>query len=89
MPIANGCLGLMPSKTPLALKSVMLSNVYDGKSRHGVSRIATGLNPFALRLEVDGVAVSEENVSQRVQTLDMRRAWFGDRFSVAGKAVVD
>ena len=89
VPIANGCLGLMPAKAPMGLKSVMLSNVYDGKSRHGVSRIATGPNPFALRLEVDGVPVSEESVSQRVQTLDMRRAWFSDRFLVDGKALVD
>ena len=89
VPVANGCLGLMPSKTPLSLKSVMLSNVYDGKSKHGVSRIATGPNPFGLRLSVDGVAVSEETAVDRVQTLDMRRAWFEDRFSVGGKAVVD
>ena len=89
VPVANGCLGMMPAKAPMALKSVMLSNVYDGKSRHGVSRIATGPNPFALSLEVDGVPVTEENVSERVQTLDMRRAWFGDHFRVGGKAVVD
>lgn len=89
VPVANGCLGLMPSKTPLTLKSVMLSNVYDGKSKHGVSRIATCLNPFALDLGVDGVPVSEAAVSDRVQTLDLRRAWFGDRFTVGDKAVVD
>lgn len=89
VPVANGCLGMMPAKAPLALKSVMLSNVYDGKSKHGVSRIATGLNPFGLQLSVDGVAVSETTVADRVQTLDLRRAWFGDRFTVGGKAQVD
>ncbi len=89
VPVANGCLGLMPGKGPMSIKSVMLSNVYDGHRRHGVSRIATGPNPFGLELRVDGVAVSDSIVSDRVQTLDMRRAWFGDRFTVDGKAVVN
>ena len=89
VPVANGCLGMMPAKAPMALKSVMLSNVYDGKSRHGVSRIATGPNPFALHLTVDGVPVTEETATERVQMLDMRRAWFGDRFVAGGKARVD
>ena len=89
VPVANGCLGLMPGKAPMSIKSVMLSNVYDGHRRHGVSRIATGPNPFGLNLSVDGMAVSDSTVTDRVQTLDMRRAWFGDRFTVGGKAVVN
>ena len=89
IPIANGCLGMMPTKAPMGVKDVMLSNVYDGHRRHGVSRIAQGPNPFVLKMTVDGVPVADSTVRQRVQTLDMRRAWFGDRFTVGDKAVVD
>ena len=89
VPIANGCLGMMPTKAPMGVKDVMLSNVYDGHRRHGVSRIAQGPNPFVLKMTVDGVPVADSTVRQRVQTLDMRRAWFGDRFTVGDKAVVD
>ena len=89
VPVANGCLGMMPGKAPMTVKGVMLSNVYDGHSRHGVSRIAQGLNPFALSLTVDGISVSDSTVTDRSQTLDMRRAWFGDHFAVADKAVID
>ena len=89
VPIANGCLGLMPGRAPMSLKSVMLSNVYDSRSNHGVSRIATGLNPFALALCVDGVAVSDSTVSDRRQTLDMRHAWFEDDFKLGDKARVN
>ena len=89
VPIANGCLGMMPTKAPMGVKDVMLLNVYDGHRRHGVSRIAQGPNPFVLKMTVDGVPVADSTVRQRVQTLDMRRAWFGDRFTVGDKAVVD
>lgn len=89
VPVGNGCLGLLPGKAPMSLKSVMLSNVYDGRSRNGVSRIAACPNPFALRLSVDGIPVSADGASTRTQTLDMRRASFGDRFTVDGKARVD
>ncbi len=89
VPVANGCLGMMPTKAPMGVKDVMLSNVYDGHRRHGVSRIAQGPNPFVLKMSVDGVPVSDSTVTQRSQTLDMRRAWFGDRFVVGDKAVVD
>ena len=40
VPVANGCLGMLPTKAPMGVKDVMLSNVYDGHRRHGVSRIA-------------------------------------------------
>ena len=89
VPVANGCLGMMPTKAPMGVKDVMLSNVYDGHRRHGVSRIAQGPNPFVLQMTVDGVPVSDSTVTQRSQTLDMRRAWFGDRFVVGDKALVD
>ena len=89
VPVANGCLGMMPTKAPMGVKDVMLSNVYDGHRRHGVSRIAQGPNPFVLKMTVDGVPVSDSTVTQRSQTLDMRRAWFGDRFVVGDKALVD
>ena len=89
VPVANGCLGMMPTKAPMGVKDVMLSNVYDGHRRHGVSRIAQGPNPFVLKMTVDGVPVSDSTVTQRSQTLDMRRAWFGDRFVVGDKAMVD
>ena len=89
VPVANGCLGMMPTKAPMGVKDVMLSNVYDGHRRHGVSRIAQGPNPFVLQMTVDGVPVSDSTVTQRSQTLDMRRAWFGDRFVVGDKAMVD
>ena len=84
--VANGCLGIMSSKQPFTSKSVMLSNVYDGKSRHGVSRIAQAPDPFYLDMKVNGERVAVESVDKVVQSLDMRKAVFSSEFSVPRKA---
>lgn len=86
--VANGCIGMMTSRTPFRSKSVMISNVYDGKSRHGVSRIAQAPDPFALDMTVDGDSVNLASVGKIVQALDMRKAVFSSEFSVPGKVGV-
>jgi len=86
VPIANGTLGLMPGKKPFEIKGVLLNNFYDQKKQETVSRLANALNPFCLRLEVNGEVVGEDNISRWSQSLDMKRAVLNCSFRQSDKA---
>lgn len=74
VPIANGSMGLMPGKDPFSVKGVILNNVYDANKNHGVSRIANAVNPWILRMSINGTPVSRETMHGWSQTLDLRHA---------------
>lgn len=88
VPMANGCIGMMPSRAPFEIKSVILSNVYDGKKNHGVRSLAKGLNPFVLEMAIDGEKVTEKGMSSWSRTLDMKRAVLDTRFAWGRKAEI-
>lgn len=87
-PMANGGIGILPWREPLAVRHVILNHVFDAERPHGVSRVLKGINPFNLLMEVDGEAVGTGNVSRWQQTVDMRRAMHRTEFVAAGKAEV-
>jgi len=74
VPVANGCIGLMPGRDPFSVKGVILNNVYDARKNQGVSRIANSINPWGLRLSIDGKEVNKESMKDWSQTLDLRHA---------------
>lgn len=87
-PMANGCIGILPQKEPFAVEHVMLNHVFDAASPHVVSRVMRGINPFCLSMKIDNIKVDTSNISDRQQTIDMRRAVHQTSFQTLEKADV-
>lgn len=85
---ANGRIGILPEDKPFQTKSIILNNVYDKESPLGVSRILLGMNFANMEVEVDGEKITEKNVSNWQQTLNMKTAGFTTSFIFKDKAKV-
>ena len=85
---ANGRIGILPEDRPFQTKSVILNNVYDKESPLGVSKILLGMNFANLNMEIDGELISEENIRDFQQTLDMKKAAFTTSFNFKNKAKI-
>jgi trehalose/maltose hydrolase-like predicted phosphorylase len=86
--VANGRLGILPSEKPLEVEQVILNNVFDKESPLGVSKILMGMNFGNLEIEIDGEKISEMNISDWKQTLNMKEAKFTTSFMFKDKALV-
>ena len=86
--VANGRLGILSDVKPLQVKQVILNNVYDRESSHGVSKILLGMNFGNLEMEIDGEKISQDNISDWQQTLNMKEAGFNTSFNFKKKAFV-
>jgi len=86
--VANGRIGILPSAKPFEVKQIILNNVYDKESPLGVSRILLGMNFGNLEIEIDGEKITETNISNWKQTLNMKEAKFTTSFLFKNKAVV-
>lgn len=87
--VANGGIGFIPWREPFSIKDVTLNSVFDADSRHGISRLMKGINPFTLCLSVDGTPVdSAASISKWNQSLDMHEAVHTTSFRLDGKADV-
>ena len=86
--VANGRIGILPSKNPFEVKQILLNNVYDKESALGVSRILRGMNFGNLEVEIDGEKITEANISNWRQTLNMKEAGFTTSFSFKDKASI-
>ncbi len=85
---ANGRIGILPEDKPFEVRSIILNNVYDKESQLGVSKILLGMNFGNLEMEVDGVKITEANVSNWKQTLNMKEAAFTTSFNFNDKAQI-
>jgi len=86
--VANGRIGILPAAAPFAVKQVILNNVYDKESPLGVSRVLLGMNFGNLDIEIDGEKITEANINNWQQTLNMKEAGFTTSFTFKNKAVV-
>jgi len=86
--VANGRIGILPSAKPFEVEHIILNNVYDKESPLGVSRILLGMNFGNLEIEVDGEIITEANISNWKQTLNMKEAGFTTSFTFKDKAVI-
>jgi trehalose/maltose hydrolase-like predicted phosphorylase len=86
--VANGRIGILPSEKPLEVEQIILNNVFDKESPLGVSRILLGMNFGNLEIEIDGEKISEMNISDWKQTLNMKEAKFTTSFTFKDKANV-
>ncbi|MFS4448673.1 glycosyl hydrolase family 95 catalytic domain-containing protein [Maribacter sp. 2307UL18-2] len=86
--LANGRIGILPEDKPFRTRSIILNNVYEKESQNGVSKILLGMNFANLELEIDGIKISEENISDFHQTLNMKEASFTTTFRFLDKAKI-
>ncbi|MCC8038961.1 MAG: RNA polymerase sigma-70 factor [Bacteroidales bacterium] len=82
--MANGCIGLLSDREPLTVSQVMLNHVMDENREDGVSRGLRGINPFCMKLVIDGDTVSLGKVDNWSQSLDMRHAMITDHYNYNG-----
>lgn len=86
--VANGRIGILPSEKPFEVKQIILNNVFDKESPLGVSKILLGMNFGNLEIEIDGEKITETNISDWKQTLNMKEAKFTTSFKFKNKAFV-
>lgn len=87
-PMANGRIGILPWKEPFSIQHVILNHVFDIDDNFGVARVLKGLNPFTMKMTVNGTEVSQDNISNWKQSIDMRHASHTTSFLVNGKAEI-
>lgn len=86
--VANGRIGMLTSAKPLEIQHIVLNNVYDIDPQLKVSQVLHGMNFGNLEMYIDGEKVTEDNISDWRQTMDMRSAAFTTTFDFKGKATV-
>ena len=91
--LANGKIGLLSSDKPFKVESIILNNVYDEFMFDSIgkcvtSRIVKGINFANLEMVVDGEKVTEKNITNWEQTLDMKEAKLTTSFNFKNKAFI-
>ncbi len=72
--VANGMIGIVSSPQPLRIKDVVLNGVYDYYQRGRVSNILKSFNSLNINLDVNGQRISQANIANYKQVLDMKGA---------------
>ena len=86
--IANGMVGIVSSPEPMKVKDVVLNGVYDYYQRGRVSNILKTFNHVNMNLDVDGVRISQKEITHYKQVLDMKKASLTTTFDVGNKVSV-
>lgn len=86
--IANGRIGLLTSPKPLSVKHIVLNNVYDVDPALKVSQIVHGMNFGELDMYIDGEKITENNITNWQQEMDMKNAAFTTSFDFKNKAKI-
>lgn len=84
--IANGRIGMLSSPKPLQIQHVVLNNVYDVDPTLKVSQILHGMNFGNLDMYIDGEKITEDNITNWRQTMDMKSAALTTNFDFKDKA---
>ena len=87
-PMASGCIGILPGKEPFRIEQVVLNHVFDAAAPGVVSRVMRGINPFELKMKVDGETIDTLRITGWKQTVDMRRAVHRTEFCMGQKVRV-
>ncbi|MGI6222215.1 MAG: glycoside hydrolase family 65 protein [Prevotella sp.] len=86
--VANGMLGLVSSPTPMKLSATVLAGCYDKFGRGEVSNFLRGFNFLDTELEINGIALTTDNIKEHIQRLDMRNALLQGDFLFEGQAKI-
>ena len=74
--VANGMLGIVSSPEAFKVKDVVLAGAYDLYGRGRVSNFLKSFNLLNMYMEIDGRRLSNADVSNMQQSLDMQQAKF-------------
>jgi trehalose/maltose hydrolase-like predicted phosphorylase len=86
--VANGRIGMLTSSKPFQIQHIVLNNVYDVYPNLTVSQILHGMNFGNLDMYIDGEKVTEDNISNWQQTMDMKSAALTTNFEYKDKAKI-
>ena len=86
--IANGRIGMLTSSKPLQIQHIVLNNVYDVDPNLKVSQILHGMNFGNLDMYIDGEKITEDNITNWQQTMDMKSAALTTNFEYKDKAKI-
>lgn len=86
--VGNGGIGILPWKEPFSVKQIVLNHVFDAGAPHDVSRLICGINPFCMRMKVDGQVVDGKNMTSWEQCIHLKEALHKTHFSHANKLEV-
>lgn len=91
--LANGKIGLLSSNKPFKVESIILNNVYDEYMFDSInkcvtSRVLKGINFANLEMVIDGENITERNITNWEQTLDMKKAKLTTSFNYKDKASI-
>lgn len=86
--MSNGRIGMLTSPKPFKIKHTVLNNVYDVDSINKVSQVVHGMDFGNLDVYVDGELITEENIRNWSQTINMKEAAFTTHFEFKNKAKI-
>lgn len=86
--VANGQLGIVSSPEAFKVKDVVLAGAYDLYGRGRVSNFLKSFNLLNMYIEINGRRLSNSDVSNMQQTLDMKTASFTTSFNYKDVATV-
>ena len=79
--VANGMLGIVSSPEAFKVKDVVLAGAYDLYGRGRVSNFLKSFNLLNMYMEIDGRRLSNADVTNMQQSLDMQQAKFTTSFN--------
>ncbi len=86
--LSNGQIGILPSEHIFGIKHIILNNIYDSDPNLEISRILQGMNFGNLEMEIDGEKITDVNISNWNQTLNMKEAKLTTSFTFKEKAAI-
>ena len=86
--IANGRIGMLSYSKPLKIKHIVLNNVYDVDPNLKVSQVLHGMNFGSLDMYIDAEKITEGNINNWQQIMDMKNAALTTSFDYKDKAKV-
>ncbi len=78
--VANGQIGLVSSPEPLKISRVVLGGVYDIYGNGRVNNFVNGINMLDVELKIDGSLITQHNISNYIQAINMYDGLFEGRF---------
>jgi trehalose/maltose hydrolase-like predicted phosphorylase len=86
--VANGMIGIISSAEAFKVKDVVLAGAYDLYGRGRVSNFLKSFNLLNMYMEVDGKRLSNADVTNMRQQLDMQQASFTTSFNYKDVATI-
>ncbi|KAK8844288.1 hypothetical protein M9Y10_024499 [Tritrichomonas musculus] len=88
-PVANGQIGILPWCQPFSIKHVIINHVFEFSENKDVYRVIKAINPFDLKLKINGTLIDNNNISNWKQIIHMKTATHTTSFTFQDKAKIE